>query len=314
MGVMKMLHKSVLLSESINNLNIKNGGVYVDATLGFGGHSSEILKKNKKGRLICFDQDNEAINYSKEYLSKFGDNFTIIKSNFVNMKSELNKLGITKVDGILFDLGVSSVQLDEAERGFSFHKDAKLDMRMNQDQDLLAYEVVNTYSFKDLVRILTKYGEEKYASSIARNIIKYREKKNIETTMELSEIVNSSVPMKVRREKNPSRKTFQAIRIEVNNELEVLSSALEQAIDLLDINGRICVITFHSLEDRIVKQTFKKYSEVDKMFKNLPEIPEEYKPILKLIGKSITPGNNELEENNRSRSSRLRVAEKIRIK
>ena len=309
-----MLHKSVLLSESINNLNIKNGGVYVDATLGFGGHSSEILKKNKKGRLICFDQDNEAINYSKEYLSKFGDNFTIIKSNFVNMKSELNKLGITKVDGILFDLGVSSVQLDEAERGFSFHKDAKLDMRMNQDQDLSAYEVVNTYSFKDLVRILTKYGEEKYASSIARNIIKYREKKNIETTMELSEIVNSSVPMKVRRETNPSRKTFQAIRIEVNNELEVLSSALEQAIDLLDINGRICVITFHSLEDRIVKQTFKKYSEVDKMFKNLPEIPEEYKPILKLIGKSITPGNNELEENNRSRSSRLRVAEKIRIK
>ena len=309
-----MLHKSVLLSESISNLNIKNGGVYVDATLGFGGHSSEILKKNKKGRLICFDQDNEAINYSREYLSKFGDNFTIIKSNFVNMKSELNKLGITKVDGILFDLGVSSVQLDEAERGFSFHKDAKLDMRMNQEQDLSAYEVVNTYSFKDLVRILTKYGEEKYASSIARNIIKYREKKNIETTMELSEIVNSSVPMKVRREKNPSRKTFQAIRIEVNNELEVLSSALEQAIDLLDINGRICVITFHSLEDRIVKQTFKKYSEVDKMFKNLPEIPEEYKPILKLIGKSITPGNNELEENNRSRSSRLRVAEKIRIK
>lgn len=309
-----MLHKSVLLSESISNLNIKNGGVYVDATLGFGGHSSEILKKNKKGRLICFDQDNEAINYSREYLSKFGDNFTIIKSNFVNMKSELNKLGITKVDGILFDLGVSSVQLDEAERGFSFHKDAKLDMRMNQEQDLSAYEVVNTYSFKDLVRILTKYGEEKYASSIARNIIKYREKKNIETTMELSEIVNSSVPMKVRREKNPSRKTFQAIRIEVNNELEVLSSALEQAIDLLDINGRICVITFHSLEDRIVKQTFKKYSEVDKMFKDLPEIPEEYKPILKLIGKSITPGNNELEENNRARSSRLRVAEKIRIK
>lgn len=309
-----MLHKSVLLSESISNLNIKNGGVYVDATLGFGGHSSEILKKNKKGMLICFDQDNEAINYSREYLSKFGDNFTIIKSNFVNMKSELNKLGITKVDGILFDLGVSSVQLDEAERGFSFHKDAKLDMRMNQEQDLSAYEVVNTYSFKDLVRILTKYGEEKYASSIARNIIKYREKKNIETTLELSEIVNSSVPMKVRREKNPSRKTFQAIRIEVNNELEVLSSALEQAIDLLDINGRICVITFHSLEDRIVKQTFKKYSEVDKMFKDLPEIPEEYKPILKLIGKSITPGNNELEENNRARSSRLRVAEKIRIK
>ena len=308
------MHVSVLLNESIENLNIKEDGIYVDCTLGFAGHSKEILKRIKKGKLFAFDQDGEAINYSKKILDQISGNYEIIKSNFAFIKSELNKRGIEKVDGVLFDLGVSSVQLDEAERGFSFHKDAKLDMRMNQDQDLSAYEVVNTYSFKDLVRILTKYGEEKYASSIARNIIKYREKKNIETTMELSEIVNSSVPMKVRREKNPSRKTFQAIRIEVNNELEVLSSALEQAIDLLDINGRSCVITFHSLEDRIVKQTFKKYSEVDKMFKNLPEIPEEYKPILKLIGKSITPGNNELEENNRSRSSRLRVAEKIRIK
>ena len=308
------MHKSVLLDESVSKLNLKESSIIVDCTLGYAGHSSEILKRIKCGYLYAFDQDNEAIDYSNKKLEKIGKNYEIIKSNFKNIKEELNKRNIKKVDGILYDLGVSSPQLDEDYRGFSFHKDAKLDRRIDINNPLSAYEVVNTYSFKDLVRILTKYGEEKYASSIARNIIKYREKKNIETTMELSEIVNSSVPMKVRIEKNPSRKTFQAIRIEVNNELEVLSSALEQAIDLLDINGRICVITFHSLEDRIVKQTFKKYSEVDKMFKNLPEIPEEYKPILKLIGKSITPGNNELEENNRSRSLRLRVAEKIRIK
>ena len=305
-----MLHKSVLLSESINNLNIKNGGVYVDATLGFGGHSSEILKKNKKGRLICFDQDNEAINYSKEYLSKFGDNFTIIKSNFVNMKSELNKLGITKVDGILFDLGVSSVQLDEAERGFSFHKDAKLDMRMNQDQDLSAYEVVNTYSFKDLVRILTKYGEEKYASSIANNIIKTRENKKIETTLELVEVIKKSMPYKAMKDSHPARKTFQAIRIEVNNELGVLRDALEEAIEMLNVGGRISVITFHSLEDKIVKEIFNKYSKVDSSLSKLPFIPKEYLPKFKLIA-NITPSKEELEENNRARSSRLIVIERI---
>lgn len=308
-----MKHKSVLLEESINNLNIKNGGVYVDATLGFGGHSSKILDLNKKGLLICFDQDDEAIKYSKERLSKIGDNYVIIKSNFVNLKKELAKLGIEKIDGILFDLGVSSVQLDEKDRGFSYNKDARLDMRMDQSNSLSAYEVVNNYSYDELVNILFKYGEEKYARNIVKNIIKYREKKNIETTLELANIVSSSVPSKAKRDKNPSRKTFQAIRIEVNNELEVLSSALAQAIDLLDVNGRICVITFHSLEDRIVKKMFKEYSEVSKVFSTLPEIPTEYLPKLKVIGKSITPNDNELEENNRSRSSRLRVAEKIRI-
>lgn len=308
-----MKHKSVLLEESINNLNIKNGGVYVDATLGFGGHSSKILTLNKKGKLICFDQDDEAINYSKDILSKISDNYVIIKSNFVNLKEELAKLGIEKIDGILFDLGVSSVQLDETERGFSYNKDSRLDMRMDQSNSLSAYEVVNNYSYDELVNILFKYGEEKYARNIVKNIIKYREKKNIETTLELANIISSSVPSKVKRDKNPSRKTFQAIRIEVNNELEVLSSALDQAIDLLDVGGRICVITFHSLEDRIVKKKFRECSEVDKMFSKLPDVPYEYLPKLKLIGKSITPNETELEENNRARSSRLRVAEKIRI-
>jgi len=306
------MHKSVLLEESIENLNIKNGGVYVDATLGFGGHSSEILKKNEKGMLFCFDQDEMAVNYSNERLSKIGSNFEIIKSNFENLKSELNARGINKIDGILFDLGVSSVQLDVAERGFSFHNDSKLDMRMDTSKDFSAYNVVNEYSYDELVNIFYKYGEEKYSSSIAKNIIKYRENKNIETTLELAEIIKTSVPMKVRREGHPARKVFQAIRIEVNRELDVLSSALEQAIDLLNVGGRICVITFHSLEDRIVKQVFKKYSEVNPMVKGLPYIPEEYKPILNIVGKSITPSDNELKENNRARSSRLRVAEKIK--
>ena len=306
------MHKSVLLEESIENLNIKNGGVYVDATLGFGGHSSEILKRNEKGMLFCFDQDEMAINYSKDRLSKINNNFEIIKSNFENLKSELNARGINKIDGILFDLGVSSVQLDVAERGFSFHNDAKLDMRMDTSRDFSAYNVVNEYSYDDLVKIFYKFGEEKYSSSIAKNIVKYRENKMIETTLELVEIIKNSVPMKVRREGHPARKVFQAIRIEVNRELDVLSSALEQAIELLNVGGRICVITFHSLEDRMVKQVFKKYSEVDSMVKGLPFIPEEYKPILKLVGKSITPSKDELEKNNRARSSRLRVAEKVK--
>ena len=306
------MHKSVLLEESIENLNIKNGGVYVDATLGFGGHSSEILKRNKKGKLFCFDQDDYAISCSREKLSRIGDNFEIIRSNFENLKSELNKRGIDKIDGILFDIGVSSVQLDVAERGFSFHNDSKLDMRMDTSSSFSAYNVVNEYSYDELVNIFYKYGEEKYSTSIAKNIVKYRENKNIETTLELVEIIKNSVPMKVRREGHPARRVFQAIRIEVNRELDVLSSALEQAIELLNVGGRICVITFHSLEDRIVKQTFKKYSEVDPMVKGLPFIPEEYLPTLKLVGKSITPSKEELEENNRARSSRLRVCEKIK--
>ena len=305
------MHKSVLLEESINSLNIKEDGVYVDATLGYGGHSGEILKRLKKGKLFAFDQDEYAINYCKD---KFKDNgnIEIIKSNFSNMLKELNKREITKVDGILFDLGVSSVQLDQEERGFSFHKDAKLDMRMDTSKSFSAYNVVNEYSYNDLVRIFREYGEEKYSTSVANKIVKYRENKPIETTLELVDIIKSGMPMKAMRESHPARRVFQAIRIEVNNELGVLQTALEDAIKLLDVGGRISVITFHSLEDKQVKKTFKKYSEIDEKIKGLPFIPEEYKPILKIIEKGITPSQKELEENNRSRSSRLRVAEKIK--
>jgi len=304
-------HKSVLLEESIDFLNIKEDGVYVDATLGFGGHSLEILKRNKKGFLFAFDQDSEAILYSKERLKDY-HNFKIIKSNFANMQECLLKEGISKVDGILFDIGVSSMQLDEDYRGFSYHHDAKLDMRMDTDSSFSAYNVVNEYDYSDLVRILRDYGEEKYASSIAKNIIKARETKKIETTFELVDIIKQSMPIREQRDGHPARKTFQAIRIEVNHELDVLKSALEQAIELLNVGGRICVITFHSLEDRIVKNTFKKYSEVDSKFAKLPYIPDEYQPKVKVISKGITPSKEELDINNRARSARLRVVEKIR--
>ena len=303
-------HYSVLLNESIDNLNIKEDGIYVDCTLGYAGHSSQILKRIARGCLFAFDQDGEAIQYSKKILDQINDNYEIINSNFVNIKSELNKRGITKVDGILFDLGVSSPQLDETERGFSFHNDARLDMRMNQNQELSAYEVVNTYSESELSKIFFEYGEEKFSKSIAKAIVKAREEKAIETTLELVEIIKNSVPEKYRREHHPARKVFQAIRIEVNDELNVFEKALNDSIDILNTGGRLCVITFHSLEDRICKNTFKKYSEVDKVYKGLPFIPDEYKPKIKLIGK-YKPSKDELDENNRSRSAILRVIEKM---
>lgn len=311
MGIFWMRHKSVLLYESVEGLNIKKDGIYVDATLGFGGHSLEILKRIDKGFLYAFDQDSEAIMYSKERLAAF-NNFKIIKSNFANMKECLLKEGINKVDGILFDIGVSSMQLDEDYRGFSYHNDARLDMRMDTDSDFSAYELVNNYSYQDLVRILREYGEEKYASSIAKNIVKAREDKNIETTSELVEIIKRSMPMKELRNGHPARKSFQAIRIEVNHELEVLENGLEQAIDLLNVGGRLCIITFHSLEDRIAKNIFRKYSEVDSKFKKLPYIPEEYMPKIKIISKGIVPSEEELDNNNRARSARLRIIEKIK--
>ena len=232
------MHKSVLLEESIESLNIKEDGVYVDATLGFGGHSLEILKRINKGFLFAFDQDAEAIEYSSERLKDY-DNFKIIKSNFSNMKECLAKEDVKSVDGILFDIGVSSMQLDEDYRGFSYHSDARLDMRMDTDSDFSAYELVNGYDYNNLVRVLRDYGEEKYASSIAKNIIKAREIKRIETTLELVEIIKKSMPMKELRDGHPARKTFQAIRIEVNHELDVLESALEQAIDLIRANIEI---------------------------------------------------------------------------
>ena len=303
-----MKHKSVLLKESIDNLNIKEFGVYVDATLGFGGHSLEILKRINKGFLFAFDQDKEAIEYSKERLKDY-DNYKIIKSNFANMKEKLNELDVEKVDGILFDIGVSSMQLDEDYRGFSFHNDAPLDMRMDTDNPFSAYDVVNKYSYEDLVRVLRDYGEEKYATSIARNIVKERETKEIKTTFELVDIIKRSMPMKAMRDGHPARKTFQAIRIEVNHELDVLTSALEQAIDLLKIGGRISIITFHSLEDRIVKNIFRKYSEVDNRFSKLVYVSEEY---MSKNRKGKKKREEEIKENNRARSSRLRVVEKIK--
>ena len=306
------MHNSVLLNETIDNLNLKENSVIVDCTLGYGGHSSEVLKKIKNGYLYAFDQDMDAIKYSDSRLSKINSNYEIIYSNFSNLKTELNNRKIKKVDGIIFDLGVSSPQLDEEERGFSFHKCARLDMRMDKNNKLSAYEVVNNYELNELITILKKYGEEKYASSIARGIVNSRSIKPIETTLELTEIIKSSVPEKYRREKHPARKTFQAIRIEVNRELEVLETALEDAIDLLNIGGRLCVISFQSLEDRIVKNIFRKYSEVDSKIKNLPYIPEEFKPKLKIVSKGIVASDEELDDNYRAHSARLRVAEKIK--
>ncbi len=308
------MHVSVLLRESLEGLNIKDNGIYVDCTLGYGGHSSEILKRIKRdGHLFAFDQDNEAINSSKKRLGEISNNFDIINSNFVNIKEELNKRGIEKVDGILFDLGVSSPQLDEDERGFSFHHDAYLDMRMNQEQKLTAHYVVNNYTEEELTKIFFKYGEEKYARSIARNIVKSREAKSIDTTLELAEIIKSSVPMKARKEKHPARKVFQAIRIEVNDELNVLEQALKDSLQLLNIGGRISVITFHSLEDRIVKNIFREVSEIDPKVKGLPEIPEEYKPSFKLVNnKVIVPSEDEINLNPRARSSKLRIIERIK--
>ena len=304
------MHKTVLLNEAIDNLNVKEDGIYVDATLGFGGHSGLILKRVKRGFLFAFDQDEMAIEYSDKKLSEIGNNYEIIKSNFVNLKEELNKRGINKIDGIVFDLGVSSPQLDIPERGFSYHNDAPLDMRMDRDKEFSAYDVVNTYSYNDLVRILREYGEEKYASSIANNIIKTRENKKIETTLELVEVIKKSMPYKAMKDSHPARKTFQAIRIVLNNELGVLRDALEEAIEMLNVGGRISVITFHSLEDKIVKEIFNKYSKVDSSLSKLPFIPKEYLPKFKLIA-NITPSKEELEENNRARSSRLRVIERI---
>ena len=305
------MHKSVLLDECLEYLNIQEESIIVDCTLGYGGHSSNILKKIKRGFLFAFDQDDEAINYSRNRLDKISDNYEIIKSNFENIKKELEKRNIKKVNGILYDIGVSSPQLDETERGFSFHKDAKLDMRMDTSKPFSAYELVNNYEYKDLVRIFVNYGEEKYATSIARKIIKERETKPIETTLELVEIIKSAVPEKYKREKHPARKVFQAIRIEVNNELGVFEKSLKDALELIDINGRICVITFHSLEDKICKDIFRNVSEIDSNLKRLPVIPEEYQPKYKVIA-NIKPSKEELEINPRARSAKLRVIERVR--
>ena len=302
------MHESVLLKESIDNLNLKENSIIVDCTLGYGGHSSEILKRISKGYLYAFDQDEEAITYAKERLNAIAQNYEIIHTNFVNLKEEMEKRNVNP-DGILFDLGVSSPQLDEAERGFSYHKDARLDMRMNQEQKLSAYEVVNDYPYEKLKEILLKYGEEKYAGSIAKGIINKRNIKPIETTLELAEIVKESVPEKYRNKSHPARKTFQAIRIEVNDELNVFEKALKESLELIKPGGRICVITFHSLEDKICKKIFNESSSLPPELKKLPIVPKEYEPKYKLIA-SISPTDTEINQNKRSRSSRLRVIER----
>ena len=302
------MHKSVLLNECIEYLILRDDSIIVDCTLGYGGHSSEILKRIPKGHLYAFDQDKDAIKASQTRLSEISDNYTIINSNFKNIKEQLLGLNINQVNGILYDLGVSSPQLDVAERGFSFHNDAPLDMRMNQDQELSALNVVNEYEYKDLVNILTKYGEEKYATIIARAIINNRP---LKTTMELVEVIQNNVPAKYRREKHPARKTFQAIRIEVNDELNVFENSLRNAITLLAPQGRLCVITFHSLEDKICKSIFKEVTSLPEELKNMPVVPEAYLPNYKIV-KVIEPSKEELENNPRSRSAKLRIIERIK--
>ena len=307
------MHYTVMKNESIMGLNLKESGVYVDATLGYAGDSSEILKCVKKGFLFAFDQDSEAISWSDNKLSQIGCNYEIIKSNFLYIKEELLSRNISGVDGILFDLGVSSPQLDTDYRGFSFHKNAQLDMRMDLSSNFSAKDVVNTYDEKHLADIIFRYGEEKYAKQIARNIVKARNIKPIETTFELVDIIKTSMPYKETLKQHPARKTFQAIRIEVNHELDILEESLEKALSMLNVGGRMVVITFHSLEDRITKEVFKKHTEIPKIVKGLPNIPSNYLPNYQIINKKpITPTLDELNENKRSRSSKLRIIERIK--
>lgn len=298
------MHKSVLLKETIDLLNIRGNGKYIDATLGYAGHSSEILRRlEKEGFLFAFDQDEEAIKFSKERLNKINSNFKIFHTNFKNMKDYVDE----KVDGILFDLGVSSPQLDNSERGFSYHSDAPLDMRMDKRQSLSAYEVVNNYDLIKLIQIFFEYGEEKYSKVIAKAIVNNRP---INTTLELAEVIKASVPESYRNSAHPARKVFQAIRIEVNKELEILTESINNAFDLLNSGGRLAIITFHSLEDRIVKKVFKKLTDEDEISKKLPIVETKQKAKL-ITKKPIIPSDSELEENRRSRSAKLRVIEKI---
>lgn len=300
-----MKHKSVLFNEVIEYLNVSEGKTYIDATVGYAGHSGEILRKlNKKGFLFAFDQDEEAIEYSNNKLSEIASNFKIIKSNFKDMKKYID----VKVDGVLFDLGVSSPQLDEAERGFSFHKDAPLDMRMDKSSNFSAKNVVNEYSYEKLVDIFYRFGEEDFAKPIAKAIINNRP---INTTLELVDVIKDSVPMKYKATHHPARKVFQAIRIEVNHELDILESSIRDAFDLLKVGGRLEVISFHSLEDKIVAKVFKDLCSDDDSVRHLPIVPEDKKARAKKIVK-ITPSSEELEDNNRSRSSKLRVIERVR--
>jgi 16S rRNA (cytosine1402-N4)-methyltransferase len=306
-------HKSVLLDETIDMLAIKSGGIYVDGTLGGGGHSFEICRRlGEGGRLIGIDQDEAAINAGSERLKEFKDKVTIVRSNYVQIKQVLRELGIDKVDGILLDLGVSSHQLDTVERGFSYRENAPLDMRMDTRNSLTAKDIVNTYSEYDLYRIIRDYGEDKFAKNIAKHIIRMREVKPIETTDELTEAIKAAIPMKLRiNTGHPAKKTFQAIRIELNHELEVLKKSLADMIELLKEDGRLCIITFHSLEDRIVKSAFRTSEAPCTCPPNFPVCVCGNKSKGKVVTrKPILPSEQEIIENKRSKSSKLRVFER----
>ncbi|CAM4042939.1 16S rRNA (cytosine(1402)-N(4))-methyltransferase RsmH [Lederbergia lenta] len=308
------IHKTVLLDETVDGLNIRPDGIYVDCTLGGGGHSEKILSQlSGEGKLIAFDHDETALMHAKEKLKQYKENLILVKSNFKYIQDKIYELDIHKVDGILYDLGVSSPQLDTPERGFSYHHDAPLDMRMDQQGELSAYDVVNTWPYEDLVRIFFQYGEEKFSKQIARKIEGARQKAPIQSTGELVDLIKAGIPAPARRKGgHPAKRIFQAIRIAVNDELAVFESSLKQAIELLNPGGRISVITFHSLEDRICKSVFKEASEGLALPPGMPAIPAGYEPIMKLINrKPIVSSDQELEENNRARSAKLRIAEKL---
>lgn len=305
-------HVSVMLNETIDYLNIKEDGVYVDCTLGGAGHALYLLNQlNDKGRLIAIDQDLTAIENAKEVLKEHLHKVTFVHNNFRELTNILNELEIEKVDGIYYDLGVSSPQLDVPERGFSYHNDAKLDMRMDQTQSLSAYEVVNQWSYEALVRIFFRYGEEKFSKQIARRIEAHREQQPIETTLELVDVIKEGIPAKARRKGgHPAKRMFQAIRIAVNDELSAFEDSVEQAIECVKVGGRISVITFHSLEDRLCKQIFQEFEKGPDVPRGLPVIPEAYTPKLKRVNrKPITATDDDLNDNNRARSAKLRVAE-----
>ena len=306
-------HVTVLLNEAVEGLNIKEDGIYVDCTLGGAGHSCAILKRLTTGHLYCFDQDQTAIAAARSRLSEISDNFTIIYPNFVNIKTELSNLGITKVDGILFDLGVSSPQFDTGERGFSYNYDARLDMRMDTNNSLDAYTIVNTWSYEQLVEILFKYADEKFAKRIARKIEQSRVNKPIETTFQLVEIIKEAIPAAARRKGgHPAKRTFQALRIAVNDELNVFDRALKDSLVLLNSGGRIAVITFHSLEDKICKYTFNDVTKLKDVPPGLPVIPDYLLPKYKLVNKkAIVASKEELEINHRAHSAKLRVIERV---
>ena len=312
---MEFNHYSVLLNETIENLNIKPDGIYVDGTLGGGGHAYQVASRlSEKGRLIGIDQDADAMAAAGERLKEFGDKITIIRSNYANMKEELHRIGVEKVDGIVLDLGVSSFQLDTPERGFTYRdENAPLDMRMDDRQSLTAKDIVNGYSEMDLYRIIRDYGEDKFAKNIAKHIVQERAKKPIETTGELTEIIRASIPMKVQvTGGHPAKRTFQAIRIELNKELEVLQNNLDDMIDLLNPGGRICIITFHSLEDRIVKTNFKRNENPCTCPSDFPVCVCGKKSKGKVVTrKPILPSEEELEVNSRSKSAKLRVFERV---